>query len=244
MDLSDATIRGSSSNGLFLHGEWVYPWEHKHHTHVGPQSHPMHTRREGISSCLRFEAALPELPLLLNPILKERFTPHVCEAPGIGRECAHKGTYTNTICMPDAMCNHRRKRRHFGSRNSITVCLISETVLLPTKCSLQLFTRFAPAGGTILLRCSTIVWVLPHPHPPPPAPRRTLYDSRDSHIEDPSTPGFFREERWGSERQRHAWIDGRMKEGTGPMRHLELWCYWEMCSVYVCVCVCIWNPAG
>lgn len=165
MDLSDATIRGSSSNGLFLHGEWVYPWEHKHHTHVGPQSHPMHTRREGISSCLRFEAALPELPLLLNPILKERFTPHVCEAPGIGRECAHKGTYTNTICMPDAMCNHRRKRRHFGSRNSITVCLISETVLLPTKCSLQLFTRSAPAGGTILLRCSTIVWVLPHPHP-------------------------------------------------------------------------------
>lgn len=121
---------------FFLDGEWVYPWEHKHHTHVGPQSHRMHTRREGISSCLRFEAALPELPVLLNPILKEHFTPHVCEAPGIGRECTHKATYTNTICMPDAMCNHRRKRRHFGSWNSITVCLISETVLSLTKCSL------------------------------------------------------------------------------------------------------------
>lgn len=151
---------------LFLHGEWVYPWEHKHHTHVGPQSHRMHTRRGGISSCLRFEAALPELPVLLNPILKERFTPHVCEAPGIGRECAHKGTHTNTICMPDAMCNHRRKRSHFGSWNSITVCLISEAVLWPTKCSLQLFTTFAPAGGRLLLLRSTIVWVLPHSPPP------------------------------------------------------------------------------
>lgn len=72
----------------------------------------------------------------------------------------------------------------------------------------------------------------------PLAPRRTLYDSRDSHIENPSKPEFFREERWGSERQRYAWIDGRMKECTGPMRHLELWCYWEMWSVCVCVCVC------
>lgn len=70
---------------------------------------------------------------------------------------------------------------------------------------------------------------------PPLAPRRTLYDSRDSHIEDPSKPEFFREERWGSETQRYAWIDGRMKEGTGPMRHPELWCYWEMWSVCVCV---------
>lgn len=69
----------------------------------------------------------------------------------------------------------------------------------------------------------------------PPTPRRTLYDSRDSHIEDPSKPEFFREERWGSERQRYAWIDGRMKECTGPMRHPELWCYWEMWSVCVCV---------
>lgn len=232
MDYCDVIIMGSSS--IFLHGEWVCPWEHKHHTHVGPQSHRMHTRREGISSCLRFEAALPELPVLLNPILKERFTPHVCEAPGIGRECAHKGTHTNTICTADAMRNHRRKRRHFGSWNSITVCLISETVLSQTKCSLQLFTTFAPAGGTLLRLRSTIVWVLPHSHPLPLASRRTLYDSRDSHIEDPSKPEFFREERWGSERQRYAWIDGGMKEGIGPMRHLELWRYWEIWSVYVC----------
>lgn len=70
------------------------------------------------------------------------------------------------------------------------------------------------------------------------APRRTLYDSRDSHIENPSKSEFFREARWGSERQRYAWIDGRMKECTSPMRHPELWCYWQMWSVCISVCVC------
>lgn len=66
--------------------------------------------------------ALPELPVSLNPILKERFTPHVWEAPGIGRECAHKGTCTNTICMPDAMLNQCSKHSYLVTWNGIAVC--------------------------------------------------------------------------------------------------------------------------
>lgn len=94
------------------------------HTHMGTQSHWTHTCTEGISACLCFEAAMPELPVLLNPILKERFTPHVWEAPGIGRECTHKGTYTNKICMPDAMFNHWSKLTHLDTWNGIAVCLL------------------------------------------------------------------------------------------------------------------------
>lgn len=71
MSLSREALQMNS----FWDWEWVYPRERKHHTHVGPQSHRMHTRREGISSCLRFAVALPELPVLLNPILKARSTP-------------------------------------------------------------------------------------------------------------------------------------------------------------------------
>lgn len=66
--------------------------------------------------------------VLLNPILKERFTPHVWEALGIGREHthrhSHKCTYTNTIYMPDAMFSHLSKQTHLGTWNSIAVCLL------------------------------------------------------------------------------------------------------------------------
>lgn len=82
-----------------------------------------HVRKEFLPASA-LKQTLPELPVLLNPILKERFTPHVWEAPGIGRECTHKGTYTNTICMPDAMLNQWSKQTHLGTWNSIAVCLL------------------------------------------------------------------------------------------------------------------------
>lgn len=63
-----------------------------------------------------------------------------------------------------------------------------------------------------------------------------MYDSRGFHTEDPSKPEVLREERWGSEKQGYGWVDGRMKEGSGPMRHLELWCYWEICCVCARAC--------
>lgn len=138
--------------------------------------------------------------------------------------------------MPDARRDHRRKRRQFGSWSSVAACRISEKVLLPTECSLRLFTTCAAAGRMLLPLCAKIPQVLRHSPSPPLAPRRTLHGSRDSYTEDPSRPEFFREGRWGSERQRHAWIDGRMKACAVPMRHPGLWCYWEMCSLHVCVC--------
>lgn len=59
------------------------------HAHMGAQSQWAHTCTGGISACLCFEAAVPKLPVLLNPILKERFTPHVWEAPGVGTHATH-----------------------------------------------------------------------------------------------------------------------------------------------------------
>lgn len=185
--------------------------------------------------------------VLLNPILKEHFTPHVWEALGIGRERTHKGTYTNTIYMPDAMFSHLSKQTHLGTWNSIAVCLLLlvKQYFHTSAVSLHgLFTISTTIGGKVLLLdCCTAellfeyCLILSFYFPFSIAPPRTGYDSRSSHTEGQSKLEVLREKKWGSDRQGYGWKYEGMKEDSGPMRHLELWCYWE-------IYVCIWNPAG
>lgn len=154
--------------------------------------------------------------VLLNPILKERFTPHVWEALGIGRERAHKDTYTNTIYMPDAMFSHLSKQTHLGTWNSIAVCLLLlvkqyfYTSAVPLHGLFTLYNR-REGFSSGLLHCWTIVWVLPHFDfffffPLPLALPTSMYDSRSSHTEGPSKPEVLGERK--AEDQRDSGMGG------------------------------------
>lgn len=146
-------------------GEWFHPWEHTHHTHLGTQSHQVHICREGISACLCFEA---RAACITKSHSQRAFTPHVWEAPGIGRECAHSVIYTNTICMPDAIFYHRSKLTRLGTWNLVAACLLLLVKRCFNNCSYLLY---KPMGRKVLLwNCCTaqllfkycIIQIFPH----------------------------------------------------------------------------------
>lgn len=140
--------------------------ENTHITHICVHNHIKCTHVE--KEFPPASALKPELPVLLNPILKEHFTPHVWEAPGIGRECTRSDIYTNTICMPDAMFYHRSKPTHLGTRNIVAACLLLLVKHCFNNCSYLLY---KPMGRKVLLwNCCTaqllfkycIIQLFPH----------------------------------------------------------------------------------
>lgn len=181
---------------------------------------------------------------LLNPILKERFTPHVWEALGIGREHTQRRMHKHNL---HAWCNVQSLEQTdtlWYMKQHCSVLLLVKWYL--HTCSVPLhrsFTVYNTGRGSLSLICyiAELLWVLPHFDfffPFPIALRRPMYDSRSFPDEGPSKAKVLREKRWRSEREGYRGIDEGMKEGCGPVRHLELWCYWEIW------CVCIWNPTG
>lgn len=64
-----------------------------------------------------------------------------------------------------------------------------------------------------------------------------MYDSKHSHTEGLSKPKVLRENKMRIRETVVWWIDGGLKKGSGPLRHLEFWCYWEIRCMFVC------NPA-
>lgn len=101
-------------------------------THITENTHMY----EGISACLHFEAAMPELPVCYLIPFSKSVLPPTSERPlalaGNAHIGTHKATCTNTIYMPDAMFSHLSKHTYLGTwRQHCSVpALISQTVLL------------------------------------------------------------------------------------------------------------------
>lgn len=122
------TTMGSSSNELPSARQWVYPWEKVHHTRTCAHNHmKAQLCRRNFRACLPLGSSRARAAcVLLNPILKECFTPHVWEALGIGREHTHVHTMAHTQTRSTCLmqCSVTRANRHIRkTRTSIPVTL-------------------------------------------------------------------------------------------------------------------------
>lgn len=84
---------------LFLHGEWVYPWEHKHHTHVGPITSNAHAERRHFQLPPLWSGSARAACVTKSHSQRAFYPPRLRGSWHWQRMCTQRHTQTQSACL-------------------------------------------------------------------------------------------------------------------------------------------------